>query len=356
MLRVFTNIPNPYNGHLYRALRKTGLPVKVVYRSEPTAYGRPWSIPLDPDEVIAGGFPAEWRELRAARGSVVILSGGYLSATEMFRRISAPRLTPDVWYWGERLSPRWALLPYRRWYLSGCEGVYAVGTWARSGYRRLLSKDQPVHVLPYTTAVRRTRRQPSDHPVIGYAGSLIHRKGVDILLEGLASLPTGRRPRLEVVGSGPMRERLESSASDAGLRVDWLGEMGPGPLDERRATWWAQAVPSRYDGWGVVVSEAMASGVPVIAAAQVGAGRDLVRRGYNGTLVTEARDWPSAIRRYCDDRVVVRESARARVVGEEFSSEKAAAWLIDTIGHRESRVERNFVDDGWRRTRVRLPT
>lgn len=44
------------------------------------------------------------------------------------------------------------------------------------------------------------------------------------------------------------------------------------------------AVPSRYDGWGMVVPEGLASGMPVICSDQVGAGHDLVKSGINGWI------------------------------------------------------------------------
>ena len=43
--------------------------------------------------------------------------------------------------------------------------------------------------------------------------------------------------------------------------------------------------PSRYDGWGLIVPEGLASGLPVIATDQMGAAIDLVRPGVNGWLV-----------------------------------------------------------------------
>src|SRR5512134_3369011 len=41
-------------------------------------------------------------------------------------------------------------------------------------------------------------------------------------------------------------------------------------------------LPSRYDGWGVVVNQAVAAGLPVICSNQVGAGYDLVEDSVNG--------------------------------------------------------------------------
>ena len=44
-------------------------------------------------------------------------------------------------------------------------------------------------------------------------------------------------------------------------------------------------VPSRYDGWGLVVPEGLASGLPVIATDRMGAALEFVRSGKNGQLI-----------------------------------------------------------------------
>jgi glycosyltransferase involved in cell wall biosynthesis len=44
-------------------------------------------------------------------------------------------------------------------------------------------------------------------------------------------------------------------------------------------------VPSRYDGWGLVVPEGLASGLPVIATDRMGAALEFVRTGTNGWLI-----------------------------------------------------------------------
>ena len=47
--------------------------------------------------------------------------------------------------------------------------------------------------------------------------------------------------------------------------------------------------PSRYDGWGMIVAEAMAAGMPVISTAQVGAAIDMLQNGVNGILLSEPK-------------------------------------------------------------------
>lgn len=353
MITIFTNIPNPYNGYLYQALRDRDVPLKVIYKGDPRSENRLWQLPLPPHDATAGTLRTEFRHLRAdAPGSATILSGGYAGSVEFCRRLVAPRCASSVWFWGERLRYQPWLDRYRRWYFKPCNGILAIGAWAIPSYQALV-ESTPVHVLPYTTSVRCEPRLLADEPVIGFAGSLIKRKGLDILFHGVAALPAGQRPRLEVVGSGPLRQALEALAHDLKLRVEWIGELGAEAVDHRRSRWWAQAVPSRYDGWGVVVSEAMASGVPAITASEVGAGRDLVRDGFNGVRVRTDAGWPDAIRRYCDRKTVEADGRRARIVGEELSSVQAAAWLVEVVGAGSTGPQRDFVTEGWARVEAR---
>jgi glycosyltransferase involved in cell wall biosynthesis len=68
-------------------------------------------------------------------------------------------------------------------------------------------------------------------------------------------------------------------------RVEFVGFKHWHELPE----WYASAdvlcVPSRYDGWGLVVPEGLAAGLPVIATDRMGAALEFVRTGRNGWLI-----------------------------------------------------------------------
>lgn len=349
-LAVFTNIPNPYNQHLYSALRRAGWDLQVVYKGNPRSAGRSWAVEPDARDVITASVHDEYRELRRCRSEQrdVILTGGYAGLVEVERRVLS-RGAGQLVFWGERLgAPHAVKDPLRKLYFAGFGGVLAVGTWAVPSYRAV-TRSVPLHVFPYTTAARDpTERQEASAPVIGFVGDLIERKGVDILLEALGRLPADVRPALEVAGSGPERERLTAVARRLGLAVDWLGHLATDELRAAQRRWWAQAVPSRYDGWGVVVAEALAAGVPVVASCQVGAALDLVRDGVNGRIVGAGEDWGPALRRYTDPEIVLREGRLARVVGRGFSADAAATWLtrllLDGVG---ATPPRSFVEETW---------
>jgi glycosyltransferase involved in cell wall biosynthesis len=122
-----------------------------------------------------------------------------------------------------------------------------------------------------------------------FVGNLIPRKELHTLLAALASLPRDDW-RLTVAGS------LESDAAyvkvirrqikEAGLdpRVSLLGALAARELAARCAASHVMAVPSSYEGFGIVYLEGMHFALPAIAGT-AGAAREIIRHDHNGFLV-----------------------------------------------------------------------
>jgi glycosyltransferase involved in cell wall biosynthesis len=136
----------------------------------------------------------------------------------------------------------------------------------------------PVDVVPAGVRLDAFRfsggPRPGPAPRLLYVGRLIAVKGLEVLLAALARLRAGDlRPSLEVIGDGPLRDELEGAARAAGLgaAVDFRGVRGHDEV--RRALERADmlVVPSRRmpdgqaEGSPVVVKEAQAVGVPIVA-------------------------------------------------------------------------------------------
>src|SRR5205823_3341202 len=119
-------------------------------------------------------------------------------------------------------------------------------------------------------------------------GRLVHEKGFDILLRAyaLARQQAEFDLRLVVAGDGPERPRLESLAAELelGAHVEWLGPTPRSAVPARFRDASIVCVPSRQEPFGIVNLEAMAGGVPLIAA-RVGGVPEIVEDGVNGLLV-----------------------------------------------------------------------
>jgi UDP-glucose:(heptosyl)LPS alpha-1,3-glucosyltransferase len=115
-----------------------------------------------------------------------------------------------------------------------------------------------------------------------FVGSGFERKGLRTVIDALAAL-SDRASRLIVVGRGATRP-FQEQAARVGVegRIAWLG---PRPDVER---WYAAAdvavLPSRYEPFGNVHLEALASGVPVVTSAAAG-GAEAIVDGRDGAVV-----------------------------------------------------------------------
>lgn len=166
-------------------------------------------------------------------------------------------------------------------------------------------------------AARAEAGVPPGVPTLLFVGSGFERKGLASALEALARLGD-RRARLVVAGKGrpaPYRELAGRLGVDE--RVVWLGPVA----DPER--WYAAAdvvvLPTRYEPFGNVHLEALASGVPLVASVRAG-GAELVQDGANG-LVVDPLD-SAAIARALERMLAeppARVRAAARASAEPFT-------------------------------------
>lgn len=119
--------------------------------------------------------------------------------------------------------------------------------------------------------------------VVCFAGKLIATKNIPELLTALA-LARRSRPELEllVVGDGELRRELETSARELGVPTAWTGFLNQSELPQAYASADLLVLPSLGETWGLVVNEALACGLPVIASDRVGCVPDLVHPGRTG--------------------------------------------------------------------------
>lgn len=119
----------------------------------------------------------------------------------------------------------------------------------------------------------RRRFQLDDRIVFVTVASLIPRKGIDHLLSSWGMVPKSLRDRasLLIVGEGPERERLvrmaEASAVD---NVRFLGHLPAREVADCLAAADVFVLPTLEDVWGLVVNEAMATGLPVLCSKYAG--------------------------------------------------------------------------------------
>ncbi len=226
-----------------------------------------------------------------------------------------------------RLSYRWA----RRIVIvsEGMRGAYPAALQSR-----IVVIPNPVHVPPLD---RKPRLGGAD--IVGM-GRLTYQKGFDILIRAVALLSLDYPDvTLTIWGSGPEAESLRAMAHRLGIAERFHL---PGFADEPAKVLLDASVfafPSRYEGFGLALAEAMALGLPVVAAdCQSGPG-EFIENGINGLLVPteDPTALASALGRIIDDPSLARSLSRHAVrVRERFAAERIAQLWVDLL----SRVAR----------------
>src|SRR5262249_19643441 len=138
-------------------------------------------------------------------------------------------------------------------------------------------------------AIDRRQRSATASSAISilYCGQLIERKGVDVLAEAFSRVASiHQHVSLTLVGTGPLDSNLKKQLHQTiGNRIQLAGFQPVANLPRYFSNADIFVLPSRHDGWGVVVNQAIASGLPVIVSEAVGASADLVRPNVNGIIV-----------------------------------------------------------------------
>lgn len=180
------------------------------------------------------------------------------------------------------------------------------------------------------------RYTPKQHAERGtkllFVARLAAVKGLPVLLDALVDLSSD--VTLTVVGDGPDRETLEKQAASLGLagRVDFVGYRSQDEVAQHLAEADLFVLPSFAEGVPVVLMEAMATGLPVVATRVAGVA-ELVEDGVSGALVPPGNraELTDAIGRFVEDadrRQRFGEAGRAKVVAEfntRTEAEKLAA-------------------------------
>jgi glycosyltransferase involved in cell wall biosynthesis len=286
-------VPSPYQRDLLRALaQRPEIDLRVFYL-EAAAPDSPWpAAPLAPYEEILLGT---WLSLGAARCHVnwpapalgdfdVVVMNTLMSFTGQWLMRTGLRHQPWI-FWGERLRRGGRLHEALSSPLHRATGIAAIGSVAGRDYRERFPAPQHFQI-PYhcdlSTFLNAPRRARDDgHVVFLFCGQMIARKGIDLLLAAFSQL--GENARLLLVGrEAELPAFLSPLPSTIRERIVYAGFQAPEALPHFFAQADVFVLPSRYDGWGVVVNQALGSGLPIICSDAAGAAHDLVEDEVNG--------------------------------------------------------------------------
>jgi glycosyltransferase involved in cell wall biosynthesis len=255
--------------------------------------------------------------------------------------------------WGRRLQDLAVRTCYRR-----ADRVVAISEGVGAGLARRFGIDagrlrtvfNAVDLSQVDAGARQALALAIDRPFIVSAGRLVEQKGFDVLIRAYAAHVAGRGVDLVLLGEGPERASLERLARASGVqdRVHMPGFVSNPWAYFARAS--AFVCPSRWEGFGNVIVEAMAAGAPCVVTDCDFGPREIVQHGQTGLVVRvdDVDALGAAVGSLLDDRLLAaRLAAAARRRSADFAvSRMAQAYEAIFRELRPRGVARDFTRAG----------
>ena len=161
--------------------------------------------------------------------------------------------------------------PYIERAYKGASRIITVSDALQRTIRQYAGAEAPIQTIPnlvYTEKFIRPPNRVRDPFIVLSIGRLEHEKGMDILIEAFELFGTDLPDaELRIVGKGPREDDLKRMAADtsAGQQIKFLGHLPSDQVLKELHSAKMLAVASRFEAFGVVIIEAMATGLPVMA-------------------------------------------------------------------------------------------
>lgn len=177
------------------------------------------------------------------------------------------------------------------------------------------------------------QKESYDSRTLIYVGSLIQRKGLDLLLPALAE--TSEDIRLIIVGEGQEKPLLQEQAKKLGIleRLEFKGFVEGDALRQLYASADAFILPTREDCFGLVLLEAMCASLPVISSKYADGAFDLIEEGENGLIVDpdNTKELAAAIEKVMNSSDLAAMGKKSYERAKLFSFEHVAGGCIDAL-------------------------
>lgn len=346
---IISIVPSPYQRDLFKALsHKVDL---SVFYLEPESPDSPWPRKslADYESILPGTyfsfrgmrFLMNWR-IPDLKGADFVILNGYVGF--VFQWLLRNRPTSyKYFFWGERMSGQTKSIKgkVQQWLtgpLKNCSAIVGIGSKAATEYRTRFPS-LAVFNIPYYCDLAPFQQLPLKKELktinLLFCGQMIYRKGLDVLFKAFDLLSGQYDVALHLVGrEAELNDWLALASDESKRRIIYHGFQAPEKLPEFFSEAHVFILPSRYDGWGVVVNQALGAGLPVICSDQVGAGLDLIEEGRNGFRFQSGNpeDLYYKVKNLLDNPRLIDAMAQcSRKKSFELTPEKGAAKWVNLL-------------------------
>ena len=359
-LLIITNIPSPYRVDFFYYLQKhvDDFEIHILFQSDNASSFRTWDggesklknvhflkskvIRATGNDITEKFIPTGCKkELDSIRPDVVVCMEYNPTALITKHWCNVHKVPYISWSDGTRHAER-NIKFFQKWFRK-----YIVRNTAAFIASSKRTKENQIYlgasedkIFQSTLAIDIDRYKDAGHNYkpgnnIIVVGSLINRKGIDLLLEALGLLKDYEW-KLELVGDGPEKENLLDQARKLGIaeRIVFCGYLSGVDLTRAYEKSGMMIFPTREDCFGLVTLEAMCCGLPVISSKYADSAYDLIDEGITGLIVDpyDKKEMAEAIKRLLTDgECCISMSNEAKRKSLDYSFEKTSVGFMEAV-------------------------
>lgn len=253
-------------------------------------------------------------------------------------------------HWSEKASTGW------KWYASYYKktihayyinkyalGALAIGDHAKNDFIKWGIHKNKIEILPYSfndlqdyVPDKQILDFKKGRKLFLFVGRLSFLKGTDLLIKAFYE-KFYKNPEwcLVLVGNQKDKTNYQDLIDQLGL-TDQIFIRGVIPAHKISSAYKSCDVfilPSRYDGWGMVVNEALYCNKPIIVSDAVGASTHLIKDDQNGYIFKSADfvDLSNKMSKYKNEDLLLKHSSHSSAIFEKYSSETLAMNLVEIL-------------------------
>ena len=366
---ILHNIISPYKTLLFNAIYDELNNIQVLYISE-TEHRREWDIDTNdlkfPYEIMfqaqADEIPVvslsrnTWSRLNKLNPDVLIIDG-YTYASSWAGLLWGRSRGKKIILWSSSNEEDHVRIFYKeavkRFFVKRCDAYNVYGTKSREYLSKLGAKVDRISIVGNntdnafyfneTTKLKDRRLDLCKEYGLSernflYIGRFSEEKNIIHLLDSFRRVKDyDNRWGLILIGSGSQKQEIENYIGELKLKdVSLPGFKQKNDIPLFLAMSDVFVLPSISEPWGIVVNEAMASGLPVLVSRKCGCYPDIVKDGENGFSFDpyDKNELFSLMRKIVDGKTDLEKMGRQSLeIIKDYTPEKAAGIISETVMH-----------------------
>ena len=298
----YINSPSSYQFDFFESLKKKKINFHVIFYTKEIRNFK-WKFKTNKWSTYLNKKNKKKHFLKLIKNiepNLIVLGGYNLKLNYLLNKFTDIKKV----YWLERVNESNLIKKFirRKFLLNKLKDAFAILAIGKEAKKYYSKFNKKVFNLPYSILpnLKNYKKKESQTVNFLFVGQFIKRKGLNRLINVIDN-NSFNNARFTFVGDGPLKAKIRGMATKK--KINYFNFLNKSKLNKIYKVNDVLILISNFDGWGVVVIEAMRQKMTVISNKSVGASLDLIKNKHNGIMVDNYDQSIIEAINYCSDNI-----------------------------------------------------